>query len=194
MRSVTNGNIIGRIGRIAGLRAAGLFVAGICALAVVAAGMWSSPAAAAPMPVPTSFASTSTAQSCNNTSFFGLEPWYNFLPDQAFGVQLPNGGVDKCAIHCFNFFVRDKSNPNDCGLTESDVPGVILAIVDDMLRISAIVAVVFIIIGSFQYVGSRGNSERTASAQSTILNALIGLAIALVAVGLVSFIGHSLGG
>jgi hypothetical protein len=50
-----------------------------------------------------------------------------------------------------------------------------------------------VLIGAFQYVGSRGNAERTASAQSTIISALTGLAVALVAVAFVAFLGNRLG-
>ena len=76
--------------------------------------------------------------------------------------------------------------------TQSDIPGVGLALIDNLLRIFCPVAIAFILKGSFEYVASRGNAEKTASAQSTIITALTGLAIALVAVGLVSFIGRRL--
>ncbi|HEX5744474.1 MAG TPA: hypothetical protein VFX84_03450 [Candidatus Saccharimonadales bacterium] len=117
--------------------------------------------------------------------FLGLEPWYHFMSDSSLGTH-----GDPCAIKCFNIFPQ--ANPNACGQTASDIPGVVLAIIDDLLRLAALVAVAFIIIGSFQYVGSRGNSERTAAAQTTIMNALTGLAVALVAVALISFIGNQL--
>ncbi len=117
--------------------------------------------------------------------FLGLEPWYHFMPDSELGL---NG--DPCAIHCFNIFAQ--GDKNECGHKASDIPGVVLAIIDDLLRLSALVAVGFILIGSFEYVGSRGNAERAASAQSTIISALTGLAIALVAVALVSYLGGQL--
>jgi hypothetical protein len=168
-----------------------LFGIGLVCLAVLAAGLlFGKPASAAALPAPTVFAA-SKADACNSVGFFGLEPWYHFMPDSEIGVnKIGDAPADNCGIKCFNLFVQNA--PNDCGETASDVPGVILAIVDDLLRVSAIVAVVFILIGSFQFVGSRGNSERTAGAQSTILSALTGLAIALVAVALVSFLGDQL--
>lgn len=184
MRKSTNHGLLGRLPRQ--VRIALFSISLLIMPAVTAMGIWSASASAAPLPSPTVFAATSAY--CTK-GFFGLEPWYHFMPASELGY---NG--DPCAIHCFNFFVQNKHNPNECGETASDVPGVILAIIDDLLRIAALVAVAFIIIGSFQFVGSRGNSERTASAQSTVLNALIGLAIALVAVGFVSFIGNRLGG
>lgn len=124
------------------------------------------------------------ADQCNNKGgFFGLEPWYHFMPDELYPP--PN-----CGIHCFNILIQGTAN--ECGQTNSDIPGVFLAVIDDLLRVAGLLAVGFIIVGSFQYVGSRGNPERTAQAQSTVISALTGLAIALVAVAFVSFIGSKL--
>ena len=130
------------------------------------------------------------ASKCGS-SFFGLRPWYHYMPEEEFGVKRGDQPTDSCGIRCFNIFQQKQANV--CGQTNSDVPGVILAIIDNLLRISGLVAVAFILKGSFEYVGSRGNAEKTAAAQSTIIAALTGLAIALVAVGLVAFIGNRLG-
>jgi hypothetical protein len=117
-------------------------------------------------------------------SFFGLEPWYQYM-----GGEFKSG---TCDIQCFNVF--DHSSPNNCGQSKSDIPLVLLAVVDDLLRIAGILAVAFIIYGAFEYVGSQGNSEVTARAQSMVVNALIGLVIAIIAVAAVGFIGNSIGG
>lgn len=165
--------------------------------AVVLAGglVYGKPASAATLPAPTLFAA-GKADNCNK-GFFGLEPWYHFLPDYDIGVgKIGDASVDNCGIACFNIFPQ--SAPNQCAQaagssdTASDIPGVILSIIDDLLRIAAIVAVAFIIIGSFQFIGSRGNSERASNAQSAIMNALTGLAVAMVALALVSFLGAQL--
>lgn len=151
-------------------------------------------AAAAPLTAPTTTVADIT-DTCNHSNFFGLEPWYHFMPDELGEPEVTvNGKVvvpaDPCAVRCFNLLVQDQ--PNECGQKASDVPGVILAIIDDLLRIAGLVAVAFIIVGAFQYVASRGNAERTAAAQSTIISALTGLAVSLIAVALVSFIGNTL--
>lgn len=144
-------------------------------------------ASASALPVRTVAASVDycEAQASGPLGFLGLEPWYHFMPDASLGAH-----GDPCAIKCFNIFPQGMKN--DCGQKASDVPGVILVIIDDLLRIAALVAVAFIIVGAFQYVGSRGNSERSANAQSSIMNALTGLAITLVAVALVSYLGNQL--
>ena len=117
------------------------------------------------------------AETCSK-SFFGLKTWYYYLPDSKFA-----GG---CKI--VNFNILPGTGPGEA----SDIPLIFLAVIDDLLRIAAIVAVAFVIVGAIQMTVSQGEPERTARAQSTIINALIGLAIALIAVGFVAFIGSQL--
>lgn len=118
---------------------------------------------------------------CVKQGFFGLKPWYYYLPSDRF--DLSNGG---CNIKNFQFLPSGSSSGGD-------IPLVIMAIVDDLLRIAAIVAVAYIIVGAAQMITSQGNPEKAAQARSTIINALIGLAVAVVAAGFVAFIGAQLG-
>jgi hypothetical protein len=113
---------------------------------------------------------------CKGGDFFGLLPWYYYLPSS--DLDAPT-----CSIRNFNFLG-----------SHSDLPLVLLAIVDDLLRIAGLVAIAFVIVGAIRYTTSQGNPDDTAKAQSTIINALIGLAFATVAVGIVSFLGAKLGG
>jgi hypothetical protein len=69
---------------------------------------------------------------------------------------------------------------------------VLLAVVDSLLRVAGIVAVAFVLVGAFRYISSSGNPEETARAQSTIINALIGVAIAVVSIAFVVFLGNQL--
>lgn len=112
--------------------------------------------------------------------FFGLVPWYHYLPS---GVGGGPNDFQGCNIVNFTFLGSN-----------SDIPLILLAIVDDLLRIAGIVAVAFVLYGGFQYVGSQGQPEKTARAQNTITDALIGLAVAIVAISAVSFLGNKLGG
>lgn len=116
-------------------------------------------------------------------SFFGLIQWYHYLPGG------PGGDFQGCSIANFTFLPS-----NGPPRVFSDIPLVLLAVVDDLLRIAGLVAVGFVIYGAFQYVGSQGQSEKTARAQNTITDALIGLAVAVIAISAVSFLGNKLGG
>lgn len=128
--------------------------------------------------------------------FFGLVPWYNYLgPEFSYSASSVSKGLHNppdqdCTVKCFNIFTQ--SQANDCGVTHSDIPYVLLAIVDDLLRVAGIVAVVFVIVGAFNYVGSQGNPDSTAKAQNTITGALIGMALAIVSVAFISYLGSRL--
>lgn len=76
-------------------------------------------------------------------------------------------------------------------LTE-DLPKVLLAVFEIILRVGGMIAVVMVIFGGFQFMLSQGNPEQTKGARSTIINALIGLAISISAVAIVNLIGKNL--
>lgn len=115
------------------------------------------------------------ATTCAKPTFLGLVPWYQYLKLDA-----------SCDIK--NFMVLPD------GSQHSDVPLVVLAIIDDLLRITGLVAVGYVIYGGIQFITSQGSPDGTNKARQTVLNALIGLAIALVAITTVTFIGNKLGG
>lgn len=109
------------------------------------------------------------SSNCDKNKFLGFPHWYEYL----------NVGG------------------KDCQVTSFAVPGdlilVVLALIEILLRLAGLAAVVFVIIGGVQYVTSQGNPDATSKAQSTIINALIGLALAVTAIAFVSFLGHKLG-
>lgn len=69
---------------------------------------------------------------------------------------------------------------------------IVAAVFEMLLRLGALVAVVFVIIGGFMMLTSSGNPERVASGRTTIINALIGLVITVMAAALVSVVGSNL--
>ena len=107
--------------------------------------------------------------------FFGLKPWYAYLEgkEDSFGQCVPV------------VIGRDA----DGNITDVFLARVALAAVDSMLRIAALVAVGFVIYGGIQYIISQGEPEKTNNAKNTILNALVGLVIAISAAAIVSFLG-----
>lgn len=101
---------------------------------------------------------------------FGIPTWYKYLS----GVEETGG---KCAVS-FNF-------PGDIMLIAA-------AIIEILLRIAALVAVGFVLYGGVQYIMSQGEPDRLTAARSTIINALIGLAIAVVSIAVVVYVAGRL--
>lgn len=127
-------------------------------------------------------ASVSAAEPTRCTSsFFGLPAWHKYLPKDT-----------NCRVVDFCFLdSSEKSSGGDC--SRSSVPLIILAIIEIALRIGALIAVAFVIVGGFKFVTSQGEPDGVRSARNTILNALIGLVITILATPLVSFIANRFG-
>jgi len=115
---------------------------------------------------------TNAGPPCAKT-FLGLKPWFAYLdPAKTFEPGT-------CNIVNFDLF-------------GSDLPRVLLVVADDLIRIAGLVAVAYVIMGGIQFVTSSGDPERTKKARETVINALIGVVIAIVAASVVSFIGGKL--
>lgn len=117
--------------------------------------------------------------SCSTHGFLGLETWFHYLPQKDFDAD--------CTINK-NFSLLGSNG------TDSPMLTIGLAVLDDLLRIAALVAIGFVVWGGIQFVTSQGSPDAVSKARQTIINALIGLAIAIVAASIVAFIGNQLGG
>jgi hypothetical protein len=142
-------------------------------------------AGATPTPAPsvttiTSFTTGSAACSSSNSSFFDFPTWYKYLPTESITDPTNNKVVVKCSP------VLDiSSNPALVGK-------IILAVVEIMLRIGGLAAVFFIVYGGFKFILSRGDPQKAVGARQTIINALIGMVIAAIAVFIVQLIGTTI--
>lgn len=68
------------------------------------------------------------------------------------------------------------------------ISGLISKVTDTLLFIIGAISVVMIIIGGFQYVISGGDSTKVEKAKNTILYAVVGLVVAILAFALVNFV------
>lgn len=112
---------------------------------------------------------------CADKTFLGLVPWYHYL-----NVQMKEG---VCTIT--NFTVLGG---------HSSFLLIALAIVDDLLRIAGLLAVAFMIYSGIQFIMSNGEPAAAAKARTGAFNALIGLAIAMVSISFVAYLGNQAGG
>lgn len=70
----------------------------------------------------------------------------------------------------------------------TDVNGLIKTIVNLLLFVLGAISVIMIIIGGFKYTTSQGDSSSLSSAKNTILYAVVGLVVAIMAYSIVNFV------
>lgn len=99
-------------------------------------------------------------------------------------VPAPAGAVD-AFLAC-----NDTSVGTDqvCGSKTSNVKTVIRPLVNTLLYILGAVAVVVIILGGLLYSTSAGDASRVTTAKNTILYAVVGLIVALLAYAIVNYV------
>lgn len=111
---------------------------------------------------------------CDNGTKFGLPTWYKYLP----GENDPTGKCVPVMKWNENAFVQ--------------LASIGLAIVEILLYVAGIVAVAYVFYGGFLYMTSQGDPEKARTGKEAVLNALIGVVIAIAATAIVNFIGNRL--
>jgi hypothetical protein len=112
------------------------------------------------------------AAHCNSNSLLGLPTWnkyLNFIDDSVSGACTLDGAFEA-----------------------TDIWLIAAAILEILVRVAGVVAVFFIIYGGFKYMTSFGNPDKTTLARKTIINAVAGLAVAIVATTSINFIANTL--
>lgn len=72
------------------------------------------------------------------------------------------------------------------------VSDLIIRIIEILLAVAGLIAVVFLIVGGFRYITAGGNEEAAESAKKTILNAIIGIVVVILAFVIVRVISNAL--
>ncbi len=113
---------------------------------------------------------------CNaakDSTFFGLPVWYKYIEYKY------EGAVQECQLRL------------DIGSNPEHIALIGFAAIEIMLRIAGLIAVGFVIYGGAQYITSQGEPDGVARAKNTIINALIGLAVAMIAAPIIAFIAKT---
>ena len=97
-------------------------------------------------------------------------------------VANPTYAVD-CKDNSISQAVRDAAGCNN----GSTLPGVIINILNAIIFVGGIVAAVFIVVGGFNYMTSAGDANKVAKAKNTIIYALIGLVVCVLAFAIVNW-------
>lgn len=99
-------------------------------------------------------------------SFLGFPHWYEYLP----GLEGANGVCSP-------------------GLQSlSDVWLILAAVIEILLRVGALAAIGFVLYGGVQYITSQAEPDKTSKAKQTVINALVGLGITIVATAAITFV------
>lgn len=107
----------------------------------------------------------------SGSGFLGFPTWYAYLPGETDAL------TGKCIPKIDSF---------------ADFWAIGLALVDILLRVGGLVAVVYVIYGGFLYMTSQGEPDKTSQAKNTIMNAVIGVIIVIIAIVAVNFIGDTI--
>lgn len=123
------------------------------------------------------------------SAFLSLVLMSGLLIAPAFAVI--NGGVASAAAK--DEICKGINNGAACNTTgDNNLGAWIKSIVNVILYIIGAIAVVMIVIGGLRYVLSGGDSSQTKSAKDTILYAVIGLVVAVLAYSIVNFVVFNL--
>lgn len=110
---------------------------------------------------------TRFAAACSGGNILGFPTWYKYIRD-----------------------------PTDCKVVKidniSDVWLIVAAIIEILIRIAGIFAVAFVMYGGFRYITSQAEPDAVNKARQTIISALIGLAIAVLASVIINFIAGNI--
>ncbi len=91
-------------------------------------------------------------------------------------------------VVCDSIKLTDPNAPCDKAAGESAVNGLLHSVLQTLVFIVGTVSVLVIVIGALMYVTSGGDPNNTKRAKDAILYAIIGIIVALLAQGIVSFV------
>ncbi len=112
-----------------------------------------------------------TAYAACTSNFLGFPAWYDGLLDGDCNVKQPGSGENGLSDFIFT---------------------IVLNIIEIGLMLVGYAAVGYIIFGGFKYLTSGGSPDRITSGRKIILNAVIGLAISIMSIGIVNLIASNL--
>ena len=84
--------------------------------------------------------------------------------------------------------VGDASIDSVCASKNDNISGIIRNVVNILLYIIGAISVIMLIFGGIRYATSAGNANSVKAAKDTILYAVVGLAIAVLAYAIVNFV------
>lgn len=107
------------------------------------------------------------------------------------GVKTSSAGIARSFGQGFSLSIGDGANSArgiDQATTLFGSTGIFTTVTNVMLFIVGAISVIMIVIGGFRYVLSGGNSTNVTAAKNTILYAIVGLVVAMLAYAMINFV------
>lgn len=108
-------------------------------------------------------------------------------------LAVPAGALDQSAYIVASTAEEAKAGVDAIGgESTTDLPTFIKTVINLLLFIIGVIAVIYVIIGGIKYVTSNGDAAAVKSAKDTILYAIIGIVVAVMAYAIVNWIINAL--
>lgn len=115
---------------------------------------------------------TVLADGCPDGKILTLKPWYDGLMNPDCSIRTPGSSTESMAGFVWK---------------------IVLNIVDDLFQVVAYITTGFIMYGGFLMLTSSGSPDKTSKAIKTIINAVIGLVVALASIAIVNMVSSRIG-
>jgi len=109
----------------------------------------------------------------------------NALPSSFISVNMSADALQNDACDGLN---QLNNNSQACGKGQSVITKIVAAVINILSTVIGIAAVIMIIVAGFKYITSGGDAGNVSSAKNTLVYALVGIAVAVLAQFLVHFV------
>jgi len=103
-------------------------------------------------------------------------------------------GITLASLTALPLLAAAQAAPPETIPADLDILTILENVVDWLFTILLIVAAIFLVIAAFNFITASGDPEKVASARNFVLYALIGVAVAVAARGLIAFVRMVMGG
>jgi Type IV secretion system pilin len=119
-------------------------------------------------------------------TLLGIPAWYKYLPGE--GVQqISRDGTPGDVVCQPTIKTVTSASGEEEKIPINNILLIVAAIIEILIRVAGLAAFIYLIYGGFMYLTSSGNSEQVGKAGTTLLNAAIGLGIAISATAIINF-------
>lgn len=121
-------------------------------------------------------------------SFFAAASFFIFVSSGIAGAAMtPVSAIDSGANNKF------KESVNKVGGSEaSSLPATVTSVINILLFVAGLIAVIIIVVGGLRFVTSEGDAASANKAKNSVVYALVGLVLAVLAYAIVNFVLNGL--